>query len=137
MTAKQWLNRARKIDDEINGLLETKKATKERLQSITQNYNGDNITSTKDPHKFDSLVELESLIDSKIDEQLKIKAEIMETIMQLPNVNHRMALTMHYINMQTWEQVAVNMNYTWRHVMNIHGTALLEVEKILRKENIA
>lgn len=131
MTAKQWLNRARRIDREIRTLEEVISSTRERLESVTQSYSGDGAQSSKDPHKFDRLVELESLVNEKIDEQIQIKTEILEAISQIRDRRQRIVLTEYYLNMKTWEQVAVEINYSWRQVMNIHGRALQEMQRII------
>lgn len=131
MTAKQWLNRARRIDREIRTLEGVITSTRERLESVTQSYSGDGAQSTKDPHKFDRLVELESLVNEKIDEQINIKTEILEAISQIRDRRQRIVLTEYYLNMKTWEQVAVEINYSWRQVMNIHGRALQEMQRII------
>ena len=131
MTAKQWLNRARRIDREIRTLEEVITSTRERLESVTQSYSGDGAQSSKDPHKFDRLVELESLVNEKIDEQIQIKTEIIEAISQIRDRRQRIVLTEYYLNMKTWEQVAVEINYSWRQVMNIHGRALQEMQRII------
>lgn len=131
MTAKQWLNRARRIDREIRTLEGVITSTRERLESVTQSYSGDGAQSTKDPHKFDRLVELESLVNEKINEQIQIKTEILEAISQIRDRRQRIVLTEYYLNMKTWEQVAVEINYSWRQVMNIHGRALQEMQRII------
>lgn len=131
MTAKQYLNRVRRIDKEISALLNMVQRTRDSLESITQNYDSDGSQSTKNPHKYDRLVELESLVDGKIDEQLELKKETLETISKLKDRRQRIVLTEYYLNMKTWEQVAVEINYSWRQVMNIHGNALQEIQKII------
>ena len=131
MTAKQYLNRVRRIDKEIEVLLRQVQRTRERLESVTQNYDSDGATGTKDPHKYDRLVELESLIDTKIDEQIALKAEILKTIMQLQDRRHRLVLMEYYVEMKTWEQVAVDLGYAWRHVMRLHGLALKALQEVL------
>ena len=64
--ARQWLNRARKIDREINQDLELIRHTHERLTNVTQALDAITVSGTKDPHKFDSLVEMEDAINAKI-----------------------------------------------------------------------
>ena len=105
--------------------------TRESLETVTQNYDSDGAQSTKNPHKYDRLVELESLVDEKIDQQIALKAEILNTIMQLEDRRQRLVLMEYYIEMKTFEQVAVDMNYSWRQIMNIHGHALKEVQNVL------
>lgn len=112
-------------------MLRLVQSTRASLETITQNYNSDGAQSTKNPHKFDRLVELESLVDAKIDEQIALKSEIITTIMKLPDRRHRLCLMEYYVEMKTFEQVAVDMNYSWRQIMNIHGHALKEVERCL------
>jgi len=138
MTAKQYLNRARRIDQEIDSLLLAVQSTRESLESITQNYNGDLTTGSKNPHKFDRLVELESMVDNKIDNLVDVKVEILETISRVNDGKQRELLTLYYTTKDeatnkplTWEQVAVKMNYSWRRVMEIHGSALKEIQRII------
>ena len=136
MTAKQYMNRARRVDSEIESLMKLVQKTRESLESITQSYTGDIIQSSKNPHKYDRLVELESLVDEKIAEQIKIKEETLETISQLKDRRQREVLIGYYLNMNTWEQVAVDMNYSYMHITRLHGYALKGVEAIINKENM-
>ena len=131
MTAKQFLSRGRWIEREIQSLMKTRDETKDRLTSITQNYDSDGAQSSKDPHKFDALVELEDKIDRKIDELYQVKNEIFDVIEQLQDSRERIALRVYYIDMKSWEQVAVDLNYTWRQTMRIRKTALERVEQII------
>ena len=131
MTAKQWLNRGRRIDQEISKLMETKALIEARLTSITQSYDSDGTQATKDPHKFDRLVEIDSLISERADELTRTKAEILTTINQLPDSRQRMVLISYYIDGKTWEQTAVDLHYSYMHIMRIHGYALVEIEKML------
>ena len=112
-------------------MLRLVQSTRESLETITQNYNSDGAQSTKNPHKFDRLVELESLVDAKIDEQIALKSEILQTIMKLSDRRQRLVLMEYYVEMKTWEQVAVDLNYSYMHITRIHGYALKEVQKVL------
>ena len=80
MNAKQWLSRARFIDREIALLQRTKEETRDNLTKITQSYESDGAQMTKDPHKFDRLVEIENMIDQKVDELIDTKKEITAII---------------------------------------------------------
>ena len=124
----------RRIDKEIEALLRLVQRTRESLETVTQNYDSDGAQSTKNPHKYDRLVELESLVDEKIDQQIALKAEILNTIMQLEDRRQRLVLMEYYIEMKTFEQVAVDIHYSWRQIMNIHGHALKEVQRTLENE---
>lgn len=131
MTAKQYLNRVRRIDKEIAALLRLVQSTRESLETITQNYNSDGAQSTKNPHKFDRLVELESLVDAKIDEQIALKSEILRTIMKLSDRRQRLVLMEYYVEMKSFEEVSVEIHYSWKQTHRIHAAALKEVERCL------
>ena len=131
MTAKQFLSRGRWMEREITSLIRTRDETRDRLTHITQNYDGDGAQVTKDPHKFDSLVELEDKIDELIDRLYATKTEILGVIDKLEDRREFLALKVYYIDMKTWEEVAVEMNYTWRQTMRIRKAALLHVEEIM------
>ena len=131
MTAKQYLGRVRRVDREISALLRMVDKTRESVTNITQKYDSDGAQSTKDPHKFDKLAELESLVDEKVDQLVDLKAEILRTIMKLEDNRQRMVLMEYYLEMKTWEQVAVDLHYSYMHVTRIHGYALREIQKML------
>ena len=133
MTAKQYLNRVRRIDKEIEALLRLVQRTRESLESVTQNYDSDGAQSTKNPHKFDRLIELEGLVDQKIDEQIALKTEILSTITKVPDRIQRLVLMEYYVEMKTWEQVAVDLHYSYMHITRIHGYALKEVQKLIQE----
>lgn len=123
--------RARNIDREINELLREKEEVRDRVLKITQSYTGDTVQSTKDPHKFDRVVELEMEIDRHIDELVAVKTEILHGIAQLSDGRYREILRLRYLSGKTFEQIAVEMNYSWRHVCTLHGRALLKMEEIV------
>ena len=132
--ARSWLNRARKIDKEINDLVNLAQHTRNRLTSITQSLDGIIVSGSHDPHKFDSLVELENSVNQKIDEFIAIKTEIFRLLSCLPDRNQRLALIAYYLDMKTWEQVAVDMHYSYDNIMRIRKCGLLEVEKMLQEQ---
>lgn len=131
MTAKQWLGRARLIDREIALLQKTKAETRDSLTKITQSYESDGAQVSKDPHKFDRLAELESMIDEKVDELTATKKEILQVIFKLEDRRQKMVLISYYIRMKTFEQIAVEMNYSFRQITNIRRRGIMEVQKLI------
>lgn len=131
MNAKQYLLRARKIDEEIDGLLQTIFETKERLTKVTQSFGGDGAQSTKDPHKFDRLVELEDLCNRRIDELVAVKTETLRVIGLINDRRIREILKYYYVDGLTWERVCVAVHYSWKQTHRLHKRGLQETEKIL------
>lgn len=139
MTAKQFLSRGRWIEREISALMRTRDETRDRLTKITQSYDGDGAQSTKDPHKFDALLEMEDKLDSMIDKLYQVKLEILSAIEKLEDSRERIALRAYYIDMKTWEEVAVELHYAWRQTMRVRKSAIEHVEEVLngRVENVS
>lgn len=134
MTAKEWLQRGWKLDKEINALLSLRAEARRRALSISPSYKGDVVQSSANPHKFDKLVELESLIDARVDELTGIRSEILATIRQVPDARYRTLLIERYTEFKTWEQIAVDMNYSFRRVTQMHGEALAALLPIISHE---
>ena len=132
MTAKQYMNRVRRVDQEIQMLERLIQRTRESVEAVTQKYDGDGAQATKNPHKFDRLVELEGLVDQKIQEQLTLKAETLLTIGKLKDRRQRMILTEYYLEMRTFEEISVDLHYSWKQVHRIHGHALSAVDELIR-----
>ena len=131
MNAKYFLSRGRWLEREITALMQTRDETRSRLTRVTQNYEADGAQSTKDPHKFDALLELEDKLDERIDALCSVKTEILEAIGKLEDGRERLVLQLYYIDMKSWEQVAVDLNYSWRQTMNIRKRAIRNIEAII------
>jgi len=138
VTAKQYMNRARWLDDEINDKLLQRQTVYDSLTKITQNYDSDGSQSTVDPHKFDKLGDYWKLLDNLTDEYILALKEITETIAKLQDGRQRRVLTLYYTVKDkktgrplTWEQVAVILHYSWKQTRRIHAKALCEIDKLI------
>jgi hypothetical protein len=131
MTAKEWLSRARTIDRELTALYEAREMMIAQMTKATQGFTADPVQSSKDPHKFDRLGELAYDIDQRTRELDRVKAEILRAINRVPDGLCRIVLIERYLNMKSFERVAVDNYISIRNVWRIHGRALGMVEKIL------
>ena len=136
MNAKQFLSRGRWIEREITSLIRTRDETRDRLTHITQNYDSDGAQTTKDPHKFDSIAAMEDMIDREVDRLYDIKQEILSVILQLRDNRYRDVLMKRYVDIKTWEQIAVEMAYTYRRITQLHGEALKAAEEYIHDKSL-
>ena len=132
MTAKEYLRRAYKLNEEIDQLEAAKHKMFSRITSITPKYNGDTVSGTKDPHKYDTYAQFAAEIDNRVDELVSIKSDILNTIKKVEDAKLRTLLIARYINFMTFEGIAVMMNYDWRHIMRLHSAALKAVDEVLK-----
>ena len=131
MTTKEWLMRAWHIDKEIQSLLSEQDEAFRRCTSITSSIRDVVVDSTKDQHKDAALVYLAGYgekIRKAVDNLYRTKNEILEAVNRVDNTTYRTLLCLRYLRFKTWEEIAVEMNYTWRHTHRIHSAALKEIK---------
>lgn len=56
--------------------------------------------------------------------------KIARKIESMDNEQYRQILYNRYIESEAWEKIAVEMNYSFRHVLRLHGEALKAYEKM-------
>lgn len=81
-----------------------------------------------------TLMGLEVSILRKRDDMCKIRNEVIDTIRQVPDPTLQRLLELRYIDGRSWERIAVELHYTFRHTTRLHGDALNAVSKILRRK---
>ena len=73
------------------------------------------------------IIELEESIKNDIEKLVDLKSEIMAVIKAVPNVEYQTLLEKRYLCFITWEQIAVDMNYSMQHIHRMHSNALKEI----------
>lgn len=79
----------------------------------------------------DYAVKMDELMEELKKERLQAVDEyneIYKTISRLENENEKEVLVRRYINGDKWEEIAVKMNYGYRHIHKIHGSALINIK---------
>ena len=124
---KQWLGRYLSLKREIVAL----DRERERIMSL-----GTKITPTYSdmPHggsgedkiqsAVDNLVGIAEQMDSKAADMMRALVEIEAAIENMPQENLRELLRLRYICGESFEEIAVKMNYSWRQIIRLHGDAL-------------
>jgi DNA-directed RNA polymerase specialized sigma subunit len=133
MTAKQWLRRYINADHRIDSLLRERQDVYDRLTKITAALDSESVSSTKDPHKYDELADLDIFIRQRVSQSMAIRLEITTAIDELEDWRYRDILKYKYINGFTWEQVANAINYSYAQTTRLHGSALKAIEPIINK----
>ncbi len=132
MTIKEWLNRGYKIDLIIKSIEREKRRA---LQRAT--YSGTGTGERVKTSSVNSSEERMSIyasygerLDKEIQKLCAVKLEIFNFISSLENNTHRQLLMLRYIEYQSWEEIAEEMNYSEKWVRTgLHTAALNEAEK--------
>ena len=72
----------------------------------------------------DRITEVEDKINQKIDEWISVRDNIVAVIDTVDDSRLRSLLLSKYIRGKTYDQIADEMHYSWRHVMRLHNQAL-------------
>lgn len=73
------------------------------------------------------VMEEERRVHEEIIRLCRIKREIAEAIEAVEDARYRTLLELRYRNFMSFEKIAVEMNYSWRHTLRIHDEALRAV----------
>ena len=134
MQVKEFLNKIRHIDMMIDCKLEQINGLRDRLTSIGSPGMGERVQGTKDPDKFtdpvSKIIELENEINTDIDKLVDLKSEARKSIEQLNDDREKLVLYKRYFENKTFEQISVEMNYSWRRIHQFHSDALIQLEII-------
>lgn len=80
---------------------------------------------------FARYVQYTAMLDEKISELYDLQNEVTCTIARIPDRRYRELLLGYYVEGLTWEQVAVEMGYSYQNVVQfLHPKALAQVREI-------
>lgn len=139
MTAKEYLQQARFLDARINSKIQQVSSLNDLALKCTAtisdmpkspNRGGSNMADT-----ICKIVDLQEEINSDIEKLVDLKREIMGVIKSVPNVEYQTLLEKRYLCFITWEQIAVDLNYSIQHIYRMHDLALKEIDSILNSES--
>jgi len=137
MKAKQYLRQVRRLDNTINAKIEQIETLRSMTTNITQSLNADRVQETRSNDKIEKLIvkiiDLEREITDDIDALIDLKREVMHKIDAVQNDDYRLLLTLRYLNFKTWEQIAVEMNFTYQWTCELHKRALIQFEELYFK----
>lgn len=136
MTVKEFLRSVREQDSLLRAYEQELEDLRRRAYNISSPKLGDKIQS----NHLATLDEIVDKLDSQIEKVNAAWGELIDRrdmakalINTVEDESIRCVLYRYYILIQTWEQIAVEMNYTIRWVYKLHGKALQDLEKEFTK----
>lgn len=69
-------------------------------------------------------MELEGKLKGQVNDAINRRNQIETAIQTVSNADLRLLLKLRYIDGDTWETIAVKMNYNYRWTLYLHGRAL-------------
>lgn len=131
MNAKEYLLQARYLDERITSKTQQIASLNDLATRCTSTFSdmprNPNHGGSKIEDCIIKIIELEESIKKDIEKLVDLKSEIMAVIKAVPNVEYQTLLEKRYLCFITWEQIAVDMNYSIQHIHRMHSSALKEI----------
>lgn len=128
MNAKEYLKQAFYLDKRINSKLEQVESLNALAHKATSTMTGmpksPNCNKSSLEDTIIKIVDLQEEINQDIDRLVDLKKEIADSIFSLKDKEEQTVLEKRYLCFNTWEQIAVDMNYSIQYCFNVHRNAL-------------
>ena len=138
MTAKEFLGQAYRLDQRINSKLQQIDSLRGLTQKVTQSYDNEVVSRTRNVSSLEDaiirLMEAEEQLNMQIDQLVDTKIEIGKLIDMVHNESYRLLLEKRYLCFLSWDQIAAEMHYSRRWVLNKHERALEVADRPLREK---
>ena len=126
-----------KLDSIIRNKLIEQKQWRDIALGITANMDGEKVQSTGSQSKMADAVikcvDMETEINSLIDNLIDTKKEVIQTIERLDSATEYNVLHMRYIQYKTLQEIADHYGYEYGWATTTHGRALASVQELLEK----
>ena len=139
LSAREYLGQLQELDTNINQDLERLDDMKINACSTGAiDYSAERVQTSPSGDSLckavTNYVAFNDEINAEIDRFVDEKHEIINQIQALQNPKHIDILYKHYVEFKRLEIVAVEMNFTYQYIVELHGTALKEFQ--LTHENL-
>ena len=114
--------RIKRLQSEKRGWLEKATAVSPNLSDMPKGGGADKIQNA-----VCRIADIEQKINREIDRQIDLRERIEAAICAIPDGRLRDLMRYRYIDGMTWEQIAVEMHYSYVHICRMHGQALAQI----------
>ena len=131
MTAKEYLGQAYRLDQRINSKLEQVMSLRDLATKATSTLSDVAPSGTRNVHRMEDIivkiVDLENEINRDIDNLVDLKREMVSVIKAVTDPELQTLLELRYLCFKSWEQIAVEMEYSIQHIFRLHDKSLREI----------
>lgn len=125
---KRYINLDREIDRKLEEIARLRSKLTRITQVLTAEPQGGGSIYGKTEEIIAKIVDLEREIDADIDRLISIRDNIKAVIEAVENDRERLLLQYRYLDGWTFENIAVEMNYSWRQIHRLHSQALINLK---------
>ena len=134
MRAKEFLQKAYRIDQRINSKLEQIVSLRNLATKATYTVSDNPVKGTKNVHRMEDIiikmVDLENEINQDVDSLVDLKRSMVTVIKKVSDPELQTLLELRYLCFKTWEEIAIEMNYGIDNIFRLHRHALQKITVI-------
>lgn len=133
MTAKEYLSRIRRQNYILKQTERELNEIKSDILAIQASSLAEHVSGSKNSDIADKYIRLERYMEkvsAEWNRLIDMRLEAKALMQAMPDPMHRAVLYARYINSQRWEDIAVEMGYSWQGVFKLHGRALQSFSKV-------
>ena len=127
MTAKEYLGQAYRLDQRINSKLEQVMSLRTLATKATSTLSDTPPSGTRNVHRMEDIIvkiiEMENEINRDIDNLVDLKREMVSVIKAVTDPEYQTILELRYLCFKSWEQIAVDINYSIQHIYSLRDRA--------------
>lgn len=124
---RQYISANRSIDQKLEEISKLRNLSEKCTTVLSENKASVGFDNDKIATIVSRIVDLERQVDEEIDGLQEIRDAVMKAIHSVQDQQLRSILEFRYIGDMSWEQIAVQCGYVYRHVTRLHGIALQQV----------
>ena len=127
MTAKEYLNRVRRQNYILKQTEKELNEIRADILTLRASSLSEHVSGSKNSDTADKYIRLESYmekVNAEWDKLIDMRNAAKDLIGAMPDPMHRDILYARYINGQRWEDIAMDMHYSWKGIFKLHGQAL-------------
>ncbi len=133
---KEWLERGKELSKRISELEEEKQRLYEIATGTADRTNVDRVQTghrNSSERKMILYATMSERLDKEREKLLSVLNEIVNLIALVDDITYRRLLSMRYIELMKWEDIAEEMHHNERYIFKLHKKALSEAEATLNK----
>lgn len=127
MTAKEYLNRVRRQNYILKQTERELAEIQADILTIRASSLLEHVSGSKNSDTADKYIRLENYMEkvsTEWDKLIDMRNEAKGFIRAMPDPMQQAVLYARYINGEQWEDIAMNMHYSWKGIFKLHGQAL-------------
>lgn len=132
MKAKHYLRQVRRVDDLVRIKFEQIEILESIATKVTTDLTSEKVQNSSEQDKMSNIVakiiDLKNELANDIERLLTLQKEVRVEIDGIENQDYRLLLSLRYLSFRTWEEIAVEMGYSYQWIHIIHRKALQEFE---------